>query len=1672
MVRTAAVLLTLTLAVGICPAAPVPLLNPGFEVDENNDGVPDNWRPFMEGDGFTFGLAGDAHEGARCARITAAAEHGDRACLGQTTAAVDYPVAYKLSFAVKGKGKATGILRLRFKPPDGPDDDETFHFNIDALSADVWTAQSFQFLVPEEVRAVGKGRIELLLYQRGEGDLFYDNVAIETLDAYTPPAPAQPVVAQAAPAPGRQPTLVNAGFESDEDGDGQPDGWRPFMSGEGFEIALAEDVFHSGARSVRLTGLPGHADRSAVNQNTPEVEVSPGYRLSFWMRGTGKPHVVFRFRSTDREGAPIEETQRVTPTDFSENEWTKQEYEFGAAEGVLKAGKARIEVILYQTGEGTLYYDDVSLEALAQLTGGAEAPATTAVSVTPLPIIRNPSFEADENADGLPDAWNKAIHGDNFEVALSDEMSHEGQRSIRITGLPEHGNRACVLQTTPPTKAAVAFRVRFFIRGEGEAAVLLRYHWVNAAGEAADSAETVVVQGVAANDWSEKTLEFGAPAEVVRAGATRLELILYQRGTGSLFYDDVSIEPLEKWTPQIGASTQALQTPRSPADNRVVLQNPPDFTWPPEPGAQSYTIALSPTKDFSAGVITVDSLPYNCLSYSKVLDRQTWYWRYTFTDPHGMQAEWSEPWSFSIAENATEFAAPPPEELLAGIPRTHPRVYATADGLDAFRSRRLTGAAAWWESFERRAQAYAEADPPLEPGPEFDFSKRTGSLTGDAVTKMNELRSLGGRACGPLFDLGFAYLVSGDETYGRAAVRWLLELSTWDPEGTTGYRNHDQVFRDIAWQSACVYDWTYDLMTPEQRTLALDAVLARGRILYRDFREDSRPIYEYPYDSHGWTSMGFLGIIAIALAGDAPEADEWFEFIASTYTPLYPPWGGEEGGWCQGVSYWKYSVYYAETYISALKSATGLDMHQKAFCRNNGWFKLYMHPPWCDRAHFGDENIAGPGASDSRNLLLLASRTGNPYFKWYSEQVFGAEDGGPFGYFWYDFPGAGRAPADIVQSRHQADIGWVGMHSDLSDPDDIMLLFKSSPMGSFNHSHADQNHFVIYGYGEPLVIDSGYYDWYGSPHDVNWTRQTKAHNCVLVNGEGQPIFDITAKGSITDYFAGPAGAYTVGDATPAYKGKLSKFERHVSYVRPDTFLIVDELTAANPSTFTWCCHALDQMQIDEEERRITITQGDAAADICFAAPGGLRFTQDDKFGTDPQARYASKPKQWHAYVEATEKATTQRFVTLIHVRRANEPVQSVLPAEVRSGTALMLGGSSATGAALVADGDVPVEAGGLLYHGKQLLTRQLVDGSATLCIGIGLRRLDLSAAETLIRSDQPVDVAIWRDTEGQRLHDATLRLDTTATVSLACGAPAREGLWVDGTQLGADAYSYDAKTGMLSLTLSAGEHRVSTGGAHPAEPPGITVTVDGTAANARTESIPRYTGGSIGRSMFECAAGLYRLALDRPEGTSVSLNGQPLTAISSLRWLPERNSVEARGTTDSDVSIELESLHIDEEPRVSAPIEQLPADAVVFEAETFTEASNGQPSRYSHRTFLSGGVGVGEWTVPGMWIQWPFAIERAGIYSLVIKGSTEAGYADRIIMIDGDPVSGAFLTHRFEHTGGYGATPAEWRQMVVTGADGKPVEIELAVGEHTLYSICIANRLNMDYFALVPAGDQ
>lgn len=177
--------LLLLVAMGPCSAERVEIVNPGFERDADGDGLPDGWRPAIYGGGFEVAISADqACDGARSVRITGLPDHGDRACVVQTTQLHQLPEAgYRLSFSVRGTGAATAIFRLRYTTADGAERDMTHHLAVEKVPAEAWSERTYDFPVPDEVRAAGRARAEIILYQRGEGDLYYDAVRLHKLEA-------------------------------------------------------------------------------------------------------------------------------------------------------------------------------------------------------------------------------------------------------------------------------------------------------------------------------------------------------------------------------------------------------------------------------------------------------------------------------------------------------------------------------------------------------------------------------------------------------------------------------------------------------------------------------------------------------------------------------------------------------------------------------------------------------------------------------------------------------------------------------------------------------------------------------------------------------------------------------------------------------------------------------------------------------------------------------------------------------------------------------------------------------------------------------------------------------------------------------------------------------------------------------------------------------------------------------------------------------------------------------------------------------------------------------------------------------------------------------------------------------------------------------------------------
>jgi hypothetical protein len=230
-------------------------------------------------------------------------------------------------------------------------------------------------------------------------------------------------------------------------------------------------------------------------------------------------------------------------------------------------------------------------------------------------------------------------------------------------------------------------------------------------------------------------------------------------------------------------------------------------------------------------------------------------------------------------------------------------------------------------------------------------------------------------------------------------------------------------------------------------------------------------------------------------------------------------------------------------------------------------------------------------------------------------------------------------------------IGWAAMHSSLQDPARVSVYFKSSPYGSYNHSHADQNSFVVNAAGQQLAIESGYYDGYMTPHWWQWYKQTRAQNAITFDGgQGQVVYEQSGAlgpGVITDYVHHSDYDIVAGDATRAYGGALSRAYRSLVYLRPNLVVVYDALASGAPRRWEWNIHALNAMSIVSDQQ-ISIQNNGQSLCVDMLAGPATQFTQTSRFTADPGTGLRWTP-QWHGAFVAASPSGSAEFIALLRV---------------------------------------------------------------------------------------------------------------------------------------------------------------------------------------------------------------------------------------------------------------------------------------------------------------------------------------------------------------------------------------------------------------------------------------
>lgn len=677
-----------------------------------------------------------------------------------------------------------------------------------------------------------------------------------------------------------------------------------------------------------------------------------------------------------------------------------------------------------------------------------------------------------------------------------------------------------------------------------------------------------------------------------------------------------------------------------PANQSVSQTDPPSFSWRPESGL---TWEIECRRAGVSGNIAYQArdIEFNVHCPPRALGPGMYAWQYRGKDSQGRHTNWSESRTFSIADDAAEMPLPERRELLARIPRTHPRLFLRPENLTQLRQLAQGGLRKQYDDLVRQCERILADPPPTEEPPRYPPEMERKSEEWREMWWGNRTHTI--RALNSAATLAFTRLLGGQDKYGREAKRILLSCAEWDPKGSTGYRYNDEAGMPYNYYFARTYTFVNDLLTEEEKDVCRKVMKVRGDEMYRHLCP--RHLWN-PYSSHSNRAWHFLGEVGIAFLGEIEGADDWVWFAANVFFNTYPVWSDDDGGWHEGSSYWSSYVSRFTWWADVMREAMGIDAYDKPYFSKVGYYPMYLLPPGKVGGGFGDLTARRTARHNRQLMTVLAAQAQNPHWQWYVDQVGGPDPvGGYIGFIRGRLPGVqAKPPIDLPSSRLFAGTGRAYLNSDLTDASQgVQVVFKSSPFGTQSHGYESNNSFLLWAYGKRLLIRSGYRDIYGSAHHQNWMWSTRSTNCITINGQSQMKHSARAQGRITAFETTPALDVVIGDATDSYAEGVELFKRAIIFVKPDLIIVYDQLRASEPSTFEYWLHAVNEFNIGKGNN-VVVKNGDVGCSISFHCRNELTFEQTNQYDPNPRARIDLR--EWHLTAKTTRKKKNMEFITV------------------------------------------------------------------------------------------------------------------------------------------------------------------------------------------------------------------------------------------------------------------------------------------------------------------------------------------------------------------------------------------------------------------------------------------
>jgi len=778
-------------------------------------------------------------------------------------------------------------------------------------------------------------------------------------------------------------------------------------------------------------------------------------------------------------------------------------------------------------------------------------------------------------------------------------------------------------------------------------------------------------------------------------GHVRIHVRLLARCFATLIVATSAAQTLDERPAQVG------EWGFRPAAGVVTERNPPSFSWRPQRGARTYHLQVSRDPSFERVDYDAASVAWNVHCPNRVLEPGEWSWRFRMVDDSGASGAWSRTRTFTIPDDAAHFALPSRDELLARIPKEHPRLFVRPGDLPRLREFAKGSLRPSFDRLVAQCDRLLKSPPPADEPPRYPKGTARKSEQWRAIWWGNRRKTIA--VLESAATLAFTWRLGGREEYAQLARRLLLAAAEWDPKGATGYRYNDEAGMPFAYHFSRAYTFLFPELSAAERVRCREVMRVRGTEMFRHL---ARGHLWQPYSSHSNRAWHFLGEVGIAFHGEIPEASDWVDFAVQVFANVYPVWSDADGGWHEGMAYWRSYLLRFTWWADVQKKALGLDAYELPFFSRAGFYAMYLNPPGTVGGGFGDQNAALKAVGNRRLMTVFAQQAGDPHWQWYVEQLGGPDFGAGYVAFLRAAAPAktARPPDDLPTSRLFRGTGQAVLNTSLrSAKDNVEVIFKSSPFGTQSHGYESQNSFLLYAFGERLLIRTGKRDVYGSKHHTQWMWRTRSVNSITLAGKGQSVHSAKARGRITDFHTEP-GLHTVeGEASGAYGKRLDSFRRRILLIEPDLLVVIDRVRAVNPTAMEWLLHARAPFESTGPDT-FEVHSGTAGCSVQFLGPQGLTFAQTDRFDPPPRPRVKLVEHHLRAEVEPRKDV---RFVTVIRpFRAAQRPPGAATVRQAKGGSLIIAPVLDGTAEILARpDGSVTVRR--LDADGEVVLRREL-----------------------------------------------------------------------------------------------------------------------------------------------------------------------------------------------------------------------------------------------------------------------------------------------------------------------------------------------------------------------------